>query len=64
MKNLLTVKDLARFMKCTESSIYQKVSANKIPYINFAGMIRFDPDMVPGYNEKSPDQKAEGKNQL
>ena len=52
-KKLITVSELAKFMKCSTDSIYRKVKDNKLPHINFAGMIRFDPDQIPGWNSSN-----------
>lgn len=60
-KKLLTVGELAKFLNCTPANIYNKVRRGSLEYINYAGVIRFDPETIPGYpQEKSPDQKAEG----
>ena len=58
-KELITVEQLAKFMKCSPDTIYRKVRANKIPHVNFGGIIRFDPDQIPGW--KTQKMKNNGK---
>ena len=60
-KKLITVDELAEFMKCSPDTIYRKVRANKIAHVNFGGIIRFDPDQIPGWNDRKTKTQEDGK---
>lgn len=38
--------DVARYLSCSKSSVYQKAEAGILPAIRIGGLLRFDPDTV------------------
>lgn len=45
-ETLWTAVDVARYLKCSRSLIYQKAEAGMIPYLRVGGLLRFDPHVV------------------
>jgi excisionase family DNA binding protein len=46
MEQLLSVKELALHLKCTEQTIRRKILAKKIPYHKIDRMVRFWPSEI------------------
>lgn len=42
-ETLWTAVDLARFLKCSRSLVYQKAEAGLLPCLRLGGLLRFDP---------------------
>ena len=65
MEQLLSVKELALYLKCTEQTIRRYVLAKKIPYRKIDRMVRFWPSEIQEWvnNGKTmKPAKSKGKN--
>ena len=52
MKPLLTVKDVAKLLRCSTYQVYRLTSKKRIPYLKVAGgAIRFNPDEMDTWLE-------------
>jgi excisionase family DNA binding protein len=46
---LWTVKDVARYLRLSESWVYLHVDKGDLPYLRVGGLLRFDPEAVRRY---------------
>lgn len=51
--NLMTIEDLAGYLKVTRRTIYDWVKHNKIPAIKLVGQWRFKKDKIDAWIENS-----------
>jgi len=57
-KNLLTVKEVAEYLKLNEQTVYDRVKENKIPHIRIGGSIRFDLNEVIEHHRQEVQPKV------
>jgi excisionase family DNA binding protein len=46
---LMTYKDLAAYLKCSEGKLRQSVMNRKIPFIKIGGSVRFDKSIIDDF---------------
>jgi len=51
-KRLLTVHEVAAFLRSTPASIYDKVKRRVIPYLKLGRSVRFDADQIKAWLQK------------
>ena len=66
MANIMTTKELSRYLKLHEITICKYAAAGKIPNIRIGGVWRFDKDIIDdwisaGQNEPKTHERAQGK---
>ena len=52
MEKLLTAKDAAERIKCSESNIYRLIDMRKITFIKLCGSYRFTKAMIDDYIQR------------
>ena len=57
-KNLLTVKEVAEYLKLNEQTVYDRVKEGKIPHIRIGGSIRFDLNEVIEHHRQEVQPKV------
>jgi excisionase family DNA binding protein len=62
MDQLLTVKELAVFLKCTEQTIRRYMAAKKIPYHKIDRMVRFLLSEIIEWVKSGKAKNISGKN--
>lgn len=50
--NILTVKQTANKLNCSERTVYRLVKNNELPHIRLGGMILFNEDTLNDYLQK------------
>ena len=50
--NVLTVKQTANKLNCSERTVYRLVKNNELPHIRLGGMILFNEDTLNDYLQK------------
>ena len=50
--NILTVKQTANKLNCSERTVYRLVQNNELPHIRLGGMILFNEDTLNDYLQK------------
>ena len=50
---LWDARDVAKYLKCGVSTVQQAYLSGKIPYRKVLGVIRFDPNVIRGLDNKS-----------
>ena len=63
MENIVTVKELASFLKLTEATIYKLVSSGELPGFKIGDSWRFDIEEVLKRIQEVTTQREKGKNQ-
>jgi excisionase family DNA binding protein len=62
MEQLLSVKELALHLKCTEQTIRRYILAKKIPYHKIDRMVRFWPSEIQEWVNNGKTMKPAAKN--
>ena len=63
-EGLWTVRDVAAFIKCSQSWVYKASERGELPCVPIAGMIRFDPEEIRQYARKAQAREHERKEAL
>ena len=59
--NLMTMEDLADYLKVTRRTIYEWLKANKIPAVKLVGQWRFQKDKIDAWLEERAVTIAKGE---
>ena len=62
MEQLLNVKELAAYLKCTEQTVRRYVMQKKIPYHKIDRMVRFWPSEIQEWINSGKAKNIGGKN--
>ena len=60
MGKLLTAKELAKYLKLTEVTIYKYVHEGKIPGAKIASRWRFDKDQIDDFFKSGEEESRDG----
>jgi excisionase family DNA binding protein len=60
MKELLTLREAAAFLKVGRSTLYRWCGEGKVPYLELHGHRRFRLEDLEGLLKRPPDQGGEG----
>jgi len=63
LEQLLNVKELAAYLKCTEQTVRRYVMAKKIPYRKIDRMVRFWPSEIQEWVNKTKKFEGIGENE-
>lgn len=50
---LLTIKDVSKILKISESTLYRWVHKKEIPFVKLGGKLRFSQDKIQEYIKKN-----------
>lgn len=59
-EELMDVKEVAKYLKLDEQTIYRKVDAKTIPFIKVGGVIRFRKESIEKWLNKTTVDKGGG----
>jgi excisionase family DNA binding protein len=63
LEQLLNVKEVAAYLKCTEQTVRRYVMAKKIPYRKIDRMVRFWPSEIQEWVNKTKKPEKNRKNE-
>lgn len=55
---LMTVEDVASYLKVAVQSVYRWASQEKIPHLKVGGSLRFDPNEIQEWLNKKPARRG------
>lgn len=55
---LMTVEDVASYLKVAVQSVYRWVSQEKIPHLKVGGSLRFDPNEIQEWLRNKPKRRG------